>query len=107
MNVEQFLPFYERLIMRSPWYLTGKTGKALVSILLGGVFLGAHYINIGDKVFGDWSWFLAALITTAMLCLYYATYTLQNLLPEMDMRLRPSDGNEVYNAHTKAYSFGS
>lgn len=96
MDNQKFLPFYERLIMRTPWYFTGKTGKALVSILIGGVFLVAHSLVIGQNIFDDWSWFLAALITTAMLGLYYATYTLQNLLPELDIRLRPHAGNEIY-----------
>ncbi len=92
MDDLKFLPFYERLIIRFPGYLIG---KVLVSTLLGLAFLVGHYVSIGNKVFEDWSWFLSALITTAMLCLYYATHTLRTLLPEMDMRLRP-DGNEVY-----------
>lgn len=94
MDDLRFLPFYERLIIRFPGYLIG---KILVSTLLGLAFLVSHYVSIGNKVFEDWSWFLSVLITTAMLCLYYATHTLRTLLPEMDVRLRP-DGNEVYMA---------
>jgi len=92
MDDLKFLPFYERLTIRFPGYIIG---KVLVSALLGLAFLAAHYVSIGNEVFEDWSWFLSALISTAMLCLYYATHTLRIILPEMDMRLRP-DGDEVY-----------
>jgi len=70
-------------------------GKVLVSALLGLAFLAAHYGSIGNKVFEDWSWFLSALISTAMLCVYYATHTLRIILPEMAKRVR-LDGDEVF-----------
>ena len=86
MDDPEFLPFYDRLTRRLPG---GLIGGVLVSALLGLAFLGAHYASIRDGVFRDWSWFLAALISTAMLCLYYATHTLRTMLPEMELRLRP------------------
>jgi ribosomal protein S15P/S13E len=92
MDDLKFLPFYERITLRFPGYIVG---KILISILLGLTFLAAHYVSIGNNVFEDWSWFLSALISTAMLCLYYATYTLRTMLPEMNMRLG-SDGDKVY-----------
>lgn len=88
MDNLKFLPFYERLIRHI-------VGKVLVSALLGLAFLGAHYVSIGNKVFTDWSWFLSALISAAMLCLYYATHTLRTILPEMNMRLGHG-GDEVF-----------
>lgn len=92
MEDPKFLPFYERMTIRFPVYVIG---KLLVSAFLGLIFLAAHYVSIGNRVFNDWSWFLSVLISTAMLCLYYATHTLRTIFPEMDMRLRP-DGDEVY-----------
>lgn len=88
MDNLKFLPFYERL----PGYIVG---KILVSIVLGLVFLAAHYVSIRNDIFKDWSWFLSVLISAAMLCLYYATHTLRHIFPEMDMHLR-SDSNEIY-----------
>lgn len=92
MDDLKLLPFYERLTIRLPGYIVG---KVLVSALLGLAFLAAHYASIRNDVFKDGSWILSALISTAMLCLYYATHTLRTILPEMEMRLRP-DGDEVY-----------
>ena len=88
----KFLPFYERIAIRLPGNITG---KVLVSLLPSLVFLTAHYVSIKEEVFKDWSWFLSVLISTAMLCLYYATHTLRTILTEMDMRLQP-DGEGVY-----------
>lgn len=93
MDNLKFLPFYERL----PGYIVG---KILVSIVLGLAFLAAHYVSIRNDIFNDWSWFLSVLISTAMLCLYYATHTLRSIFPEMDMHLR-SDSDEIYMAPLK------
>jgi hypothetical protein len=92
MDDPSFVPFYERLIARFPGYITG---RVLVCLLPGLAFLGLHYASAGRKVFQDWSWFLAALIGAAMLCLYYATHTMRTLLPEMNIWLRPG-GERVY-----------
>jgi hypothetical protein len=92
MDDPAFLPFYERLAIRFPVHVVG---KLLLSVLIGLVFLTAHYMSIRSEVFNDWSWFLGVLISTAMLCLYYATHTLHAIIPEMDTRLRP-DSNEIY-----------
>ena len=56
--------------MRFPGYIIG---KVVVSALLGLGFSSRHYVSIGHKLFDNGSWFLSALISTAMLCLYYAT----------------------------------
>src|SRR5437762_3539507 len=97
MNDLKFLPFYEWIANRIPGYIVG---RVIVSGLLGSVFLIVHCLSIGSQVcdggcFGDWSWFLAVLISTAMLCLYYATHTLRAMFPEMDIRL-PRNDSEVY-----------
>lgn len=92
MESPKFLPFYERLTKGLPEH---PFGKVLVSVLLGLAFIGVHCASIGNMVFKDWSWFLGALISIAMLCLYYATHTLRTIFPEMDMRLRPL-GCKVY-----------
>ncbi len=99
----RFLPFYEKLTIRFPGYIAG---KVLVSTLLGLAFLAAHYVSIGNKIFEDWSWFLSALISTAVLCLYYATHTLRTILSQMDMRLRP-DGGEVKGTLLTSLTKGS
>jgi len=79
-----FHPFYERLVAWVPGYVIG---PLVLSIGLGLIFLGAHYAAGDAKIFRDWSWLLALLITSAMLALYYATYTLRVLLPQMSLRL--------------------
>lgn len=98
MTKQEFFPFYERIFLLFPSYLAGKTGKALISILLGFIFFAVHYASVGNALFDDWSLSLGALISIAMLCLYYATYSLQILLPEMDIRLRSLDSQDVYMA---------
>lgn len=94
MSDLKFLPFYERPTMRFPGSLVG---EVLISALLGLAFLAAHSVSIGNKVFEDWNWLLGALISAAMLCLYYATHTLRSLLPEMDVRSGAGD-SEAYMA---------
>ena len=93
-GVETFSPFYERLATSFPGYIIG---KLVLSAALGVVFLAAHYAAIGHRVFEDWSWFLAPLITTAMLALYYATHTLRGMLPEMSLRLRLPGDRDVHD----------
>jgi hypothetical protein len=83
-----FTPFYEG----GPGWFLGLIGKLLVAAGLGLLFFVPHAIVVDGQVVKDWSWFLAALITTAMLALYYATDTLRGLLPEMSLRLRAKDG---------------
>ena len=88
MGNQEFLPIYERIA--NGLNCGYATGRVLVSGILGLAFVVPHYVALiraGEKI-TDWSWFLAVLITTAMLCLYYATYTLKALLPEMDARLQ-------------------
>ena len=92
MDDPEFFPFYERIAARIPGYIVG---RVVVSVLLGFGFLTAHYLSIGKQVFDDWSWFLGVLISTAMLCLYYATHTLRTMVPKMDARLH-ADGNKAY-----------
>src|ERR1041385_6478004 len=84
-----FHPFYERLVARVPGYIIG---PLVLSIGLGLIFLAAHYAAGDVKIFRDWSWLLALLITTATLALYYATYTLRGLLPEMSLRVPARGG---------------
>lgn len=88
MDAEKFFPFYERIACRIPGYIFR---RVLVSAILGLVFLAVHCLSIGNQAFGigrsDWSWFLGILISTAMLCLYYATHTLRAMFPKMNARL--------------------
>jgi hypothetical protein len=88
MSDQKFLPFYERIANRCGGEIVG---RVVVSTLLGLAFLVPHYLGswlVGKNV-NDWSWFLGVLITTAMLCLYYATHTLETLFTEMNTRLGP------------------
>ena len=96
MEVEdpKTFPFYERIVDH---FLPGIFGRIFFALLLGLAFFAAHYF-IGIRVITppvdwstDWSWFLALLITTAMLCLYYATYTLRGILPEMALLIKQKD----------------
>jgi hypothetical protein len=96
MGSLQFLPFYERLTAGIPGNIFS---RAFISLLLGLVFLAAQYASIGNMVFYDWSWFLGLLITTMMLCLYIATYTLHELLSRMAIYLSPD--NQAYRVCLK------
>src|ERR1700693_6237959 len=91
MGKQEFLPFYEKMANRlSNRYVNSRVA---VSVILGLIFLIPHYAAqfwAGEKKF-DWSWFLAVLIAGAILCLYYATYALKALLPEMESRLDKPD----------------
>lgn len=82
-----FSPFYERLARYAPVRVLG---KVTVSALLGLVVSVVHYAIIKDQMFDDWSWFLGLLIGTAMLCLYYATYTLNHLIPRLQLHMDKS-----------------
>ncbi len=88
--MDTFCPFYDKLADR---FRVSFIGKLVLSILLGLCFLGLRYIsvmqsgNVKQYIFGDWSWFLALLITTVMLCLYYATHVFRNMIPEVLRRV--------------------
>ena len=85
-----FCPFYDKLADR---FRVAFIGKLVLSILLGFCFLGLRYISVMKSedvtkyIFGDWSWFLALLITTVMLCLFYATRVFRNMIPEVLRRI--------------------
>jgi|HubBroStandDraft_2_1064218.scaffolds.fasta_scaffold146503_1 hypothetical protein len=96
MGSLQFLPFYERLTTRIPGHIFS---RASISIFLGLAFLAAQYASIGTCTFHDWSWFLALLITTMMLCLYIATYTLHELISRMAIYVPPD--NQAYRVCLK------
>jgi len=88
---QKFEPFFERITRRIS--ADTITNRLVVSVLIGLPFLALHYYlpSLGEKEINDWSWFLGLLITTAMLCVYYATYTLENLFREMNARLSPAE----------------
>jgi hypothetical protein len=94
--MEAFCPFYDKLADR---FRVSFIGKLVLSILLGLCFLGLRYISVMKSddvtqyIFGDWSWFLALLITTVMLCLFYATRVFRNMIPEVLRRI-PQDVSE-------------
>lgn len=72
-----FFPFYERISVK---LLGNVVSKICISAILGLAFLALHYATAGNKIYSDWSWFLAVLISTTMLCLYFATATLHTLV---------------------------
>jgi len=83
-----FFPFYERFNIK----LVGSViSRICISALLGFSFLALHYALIGNKIYADWSWFLAVLIIVTMLCLYFATATLHTLVSAMARQRPPPD----------------
>jgi hypothetical protein len=80
-----FYPFYERFNVKLVGNVISRIG---ISALLGFAFLALHYAAIGDKIYDDWSPFLAFLISATMLFLYYCTATLRTLISAM-ARQRP------------------
>ncbi len=91
--MDTLYPFYDKLADR---LRISFIGKLVLSILLGLSFLGLRYIsvmksgNVPKYIFEDWSWFLALLITTIMLSLYYATHVFRIMIPEVLRRI-PKD----------------
>lgn len=92
MNHSSFRPFYDRMADRLG---ISSVGKALVSLFLGLAFFVARFLSVEGTIYRDWSWMLGVLISLSMLFLYYATDTLRNLFPRMDLRLRRTS-NETY-----------
>ncbi len=100
--MDSLYPFYDKLAERLYIPFIGKSAfiwKLALSTLLGLCFLGLRYIsvmhsgNVAQYLFGDWSWFLALLITAVMLSLYYATHVFRNMISEV-LRLIPEDVTE-------------
>lgn len=94
MNDFKLLPFYEKCL---PGPLRSFLGKVFASAILGLAFLGPHYASIGNDIFNDWSWFLGALISVQMLCLFYGTHNLRTVFAEMGLRplLRDRDYKDL------------
>jgi hypothetical protein len=95
-------PFYDKLAERIYFPFIGKSAfisKLVLTILLGLSFLGLRYLsvihsgNVAHYLFGDLSWFLALLITTVMLGLYYATHIYRIMISEVLRRI-PKDVKE-------------
>lgn len=100
--MDSLYPFYDKLAERLYIPFIEKSAfiwKLVLSIMLGLCFLGLRYLsvmqsgNVIQCLFGDWSWFLALLITTVMLSLYYATHVFRNMLSEV-LRRVPEDVTE-------------
>jgi hypothetical protein len=92
---QKFAPFFERMTQKVSADII--TSRLIVSVLIGLPFLALHYYlpSLGEKGSGDWSWFLGLLITMAMLCVYYATYTLENVFRGMNARLGQAEQMDV------------
>ena len=85
MNQEpSFFPFYDRVAQICPIHFLG---KLLFSAVLGGLFLGPHFLLKRMAIIEDWSWFLGVLIAGVMLLLFHATHTLHSIFPDMEIRL--------------------
>ena len=89
-------PFYEWIPDRFPIPFII---KLLLSILLGFLFLVPRYWIVREDILNDWSWLLCLLITTAMICLYYATHTFRAMFPQMNLQLQTQDPTVIDNAY--------
>ncbi len=76
-----FAPFYQRFSDRLG---LGLSGKIVLSLIAGAAFFLPYFIRTGAAALHDWSWLLAALISSALAFLYYATDTLQRILPRWE-----------------------
>lgn len=94
--MDALYPFYDKLAERIYIPFIGKSAfisKLALTTLLGLSFLGLRYMsvihsgNVAHYLFGDWSWFLALLITTVMLSLYYATHVYRIMISEALRRI--------------------
>ena len=73
-------------------------GKLVVAAVLGLYIFALRSLAVGVGVFADWSWLGAAVITSTMLLLYYASYTLRAMLPELSLRLSRDGASEARDA---------
>ena len=80
-------PFFDHFGDRTSGIII--TLRLAIAIALGLPFLVLHYSlrALGESDKNDWSWFLALLVTTAMICVYYATHTLKILIAQINARL--------------------
>jgi len=83
-----FRPFYERFAAQLGH---GNSGKISLSFLAGALFFVPHIVAKRGEVLNDFSWLLAILISSALLFLYYATSTLNELIPYWKKQLEHED----------------
>lgn len=83
-----FRPFYERFAAKLGH---GNSGKIGLSFLAGALFFVPHTVLKRGEVLNDFSWLLAILISCALLFLYYATSTLNELLPHWQKQMKHAD----------------
>lgn len=74
-------PFYWRIVCRATHPVVA---QLCFGIILGLLFLIPHFITSRATIFRDFSWMVGLMITSAALFLYYATYTLIDLIAEAD-----------------------
>ena len=100
MSQPGFQPFYEVITERLPGP-SSVIWKVFLPLILGLIFLVAHFRSIGKVMFSDWSWLLSVLISSSLLLLYYATSTLRGILPQIDRRLQKK--GEAYHRENQPY----
>ena len=90
-----FSPFYEWLPGRFPI-------PFIIKIMLAGavgfLFLIPRYLVVGDQIIADWSWLLCVIITTALICLYYATHTFRAMFRQLNLRLPKGKARPSFRA---------
>ncbi len=90
-------PFYDRV---ADTVGGGVLSRIMISLALGLAFFLAHYASVGIGIVKDWSWFLAPLISAVMLCVYYATERLRDVIMVLAAQSSESDGKIAFiSAH--------
>lgn len=81
----KFLPFYERMAANSS--IMQLVAKIQLSLAAGFLFLFPRLLAVGDEIVTDWSWLLGVIISTSLICLYYATHTFRAMFRSLNFRL--------------------
>lgn len=85
-------PFYDRIADSLGGGVLSRVG---ISATLGLGFFLLHYASVGIAIVRDWSWFLAPLIAATMLCVYYATERLRDVIMILVAQSSESEGKSA------------
>lgn len=85
--------FYERIQLPG---VNSFVIKITVPILLALSFLIPHGLAVGTLFFEDWSLLLSSIVLFGMLCVFFGTHALRNLLFDMAFRISDQD-SEFFN----------
>jgi hypothetical protein len=97
IHSEKFEPFYDR-------FARNTCAKLIISFSFGLFFFIIQWLSLGRRIWDNWGWMLALLISCAVLFLYYATATFRHVLLQMEARLGKNSLAKLLNYGNKVLS---